>query len=91
MIIAPSCCIDVVFKSNPSFTSASGVELLLYEIYHHNLIYGKINFTVPLPPPYIREVGITKMQRLKIFSDQFLVLTGILFSKEKLLIERLIF
>ena len=23
---------------------------------HHNLIYGKINYYVPLPPPYIREV-----------------------------------
>ena len=51
-----SSCIDPIFTSNPSFISASGVELSLYEKFHHNLIYGKINFNAPLPPPYIREV-----------------------------------
>ena len=48
--------IDLIFTSNPSFLSASGVELSLYEKCHQNLIYGKINFNVPLPPPYICEV-----------------------------------
>ena len=48
-------CIGLIFTSNPSF-SASGVELSLYEKSHHNSIYGKINFNVLLPPPYIREV-----------------------------------
>ena len=47
-------CIDLVFTSNPSFISASGVELSFYEKCHHNLIHGKIKFNVPLPPPYIR-------------------------------------
>ena len=47
--------IDLILTSNPSFISTSGVELSLYEKYHHNLIYGKINFNVPLPLPYIRE------------------------------------
>ena len=51
-----SSCIDLILTSNSSFTSASGVELSLYEKCHHDLIYGKINFNVPLPPPYIREV-----------------------------------
>ena len=49
-------CIDFISTSNPSFISASGVELALYEKCHHNLTYGKTNFNVPLPPPYIREV-----------------------------------
>ena len=51
-----SSCIDLIFICNPSFISASRVELSLYEKCHHNLIYGKINFNVPLPPPYIRDV-----------------------------------
>ena len=51
-----SSCIDLIFISNPSFISASGVELSLYQKFHHKLIYGKISFNVPLPPPYIREV-----------------------------------
>ena len=46
--------VDLIFTSNPSFISASGAELSLYEKCHHNLIYGKIIFNVPLPPPYIR-------------------------------------
>ena len=53
-----SFCIDLIFISNPSFISASGLELSLYEKCHHNLIYGKINFNVSFPPPYIREVWV---------------------------------
>ena len=49
-------CIDLILTSNPRFICAYGVELSLYEKCHHNLIYGKINLNVPLPPPYIREV-----------------------------------
>ena len=51
-----SSCIDLIFTSNPSVISASGVELSLSEKCHRNLISGKINFNVPLPPPYICEV-----------------------------------
>ena len=51
-----SSCIDLILTSTPSFISVSGVELSLYEKCYHNLIYGKINFNIPLPPPYIREV-----------------------------------
>ena len=48
-----SSCIDLIFTSNPSFISAFSS---LYEKCHHNLIYGKINLNVPLPPPYMRKV-----------------------------------
>ena len=47
---------EISFTSNPSFITESAVELLLYEKYHHNLIYRKINFNVSHLPPYIREV-----------------------------------
>ena len=36
-----SSCLYLIFTSNPSFISASGVQLSLYEKCHHNLIYGK--------------------------------------------------
>ena len=49
-------CRNLVFTSTPSFISASGVELSLYEKCHRNLIFRKINFNIPFPPPYIREV-----------------------------------
>ena len=50
-----SSCIDLIFTSNPSFINASGIELSLYEKWHHNLIYGKINLNVPLLLPFSRE------------------------------------
>ena len=33
-----------------------GAEQSLYEKCHHNIIYGNLNFNVPLPPPYYREL-----------------------------------
>ena len=47
---------DLILRSNSSFISASGVAQSLYKKYHHNLIYGKISFNVPLLLSYIREV-----------------------------------
>ena len=60
-----SSCIDLIFTSNLSFISASGVELALYEKCHHNLIYRKINFNVPLPPTYISEIWDYKSAKLE--------------------------
>ena len=28
----------------------------LFEKCHHNIVYGKIDFKIPIPPPYMREV-----------------------------------
>ena len=50
-----SSCIDIIFTS-PNLISSTGVELSLFEKRHHSLIYGVIDFKVPLPPPYLREV-----------------------------------
>ena len=60
-----SSCIDLISTSNPTFISASGVELSLYKKCHHNLIYGKINFNVPLSPLYIREVWDYKNEKVE--------------------------
>ena len=60
-----SSCIDLIFTSNHSFISSSGVEVSLFEKCHHHLIYGKINFNVPLPPPYIREVWDYKKAKVE--------------------------
>ena len=58
-------CRNLVFTSSPSFISASGVELSLYEKFHHNLIFRKINFHIPFPPPYIREVWDCKNAKVE--------------------------
>ena len=36
--------------------SKYGVDLSTFEKCHHNIIFGKINIRIPLPPSYVREV-----------------------------------
>ena len=36
--------------------SNSGVDVSIFKKCHHNIIFGKINIRVPLPPVYIPEV-----------------------------------
>ena len=50
-----SSCIDLIFSSDVNLTKNYGVEQSLYETCHHNIIYGTLNFNIPLPPPYFRE------------------------------------
>ena len=51
-----SSCIDLIFTTSPNLIRETGVELSIFENCHHNLIYGIIDFKVPLLPPYLREV-----------------------------------
>ena len=51
-----SSCIDLIFTSNPSIIVDSGIEKSLFSSCHHDIIYGKINFRVPLPPPQFRTI-----------------------------------
>ena len=47
---------DLIFATSPNLIRETGVELSIFEKCHHNLTYGIIDFKVPLPPPYLREV-----------------------------------
>ena len=49
-------CIDLIFCTNQNVISKYGVDTSLFDKCHHNVIYGKINIRVPLPPVIIREV-----------------------------------
>ena len=51
-----SSCIDLIFSSNVNPTKNRGVEQSLYQTCHHNIIYGTLDFNMPLPPPYFREI-----------------------------------
>ena len=53
-------CIELIFTSNPNLINSSGVEMSLFEKCHHNIVYGKIDFKIPIPPPYMREVWVYK-------------------------------
>ena len=45
-----------IFISNPNLINSSGSEMSLFEKCHHNIMYGKIDFKILIPPPYMREV-----------------------------------
>ena len=49
-------CIDLIFCTNQSVISNHGVDVSVFDKCHHNIIYGKINIRVPLPPTYVREI-----------------------------------
>ena len=51
-----SFCIDLVFASNPNLICNSGVELSLFHKCHQSLIFGELNFMVPLPLTYKRQI-----------------------------------
>ena len=49
-----SSCIDLVFTSNTNLVTDFGLDPALYKTCHHNLVFGKINFNIPLPAPIYR-------------------------------------
>ena len=50
-----SSCINLIFSSNVNLTKICS-EQSLYETCHNNIIYGTLNFNIPLHPPYFREI-----------------------------------
>ena len=51
-----SSCNDLIFSPNMSFIRIYGIEQSIYEKCHHNITYDTLDFSVPLPPPYYREI-----------------------------------
>ena len=50
-----SSCIDLIFASNTSYLS-TGLEQSIYDKCHHDIMYGKLNFDIPLPPVYYKKI-----------------------------------
>ena len=48
--------IDLLFTTNSTLLCDVGVEQTIYWKYHHNIIYGSLHLSIPLPPPCHREV-----------------------------------
>ena len=49
-------CIDLIFCTNKSIISNHGVDVSIFDKCHHNIIFGKIDIRVPLPPVYAHEL-----------------------------------
>ena len=51
-----SSCIDLICSSNVNLTKNCSVEQSLYKTCYHSIICGTLNFNIPLPHPYFREI-----------------------------------
>ena len=51
-----SSCINLIFCNNPEIVSECGIDHLLSQTCHHNLIFAKITANVSLPLNYCRDV-----------------------------------
>ena len=49
-------CIDVIFNDQPNLLLKSGVHSSLQEQCHHQIVYGELCITNPIPPPYRRRI-----------------------------------
>ena len=48
-------CIDLICTSKKRYLT-TGIKQSIYDECDHNTIYGKVNFNIPLPPPYYRKI-----------------------------------
>ena len=48
--------IYLIFCTNTNVISKRGIDVSIFEKYHHNIIFSKIVIRVPLPPAYVREL-----------------------------------
>ena len=49
-------CIDLIITDQPNLILDSGTRPSLDSLCHHQIIYGKINFRIPPPPPFERKI-----------------------------------
>ena len=67
-------CIDLIFCTNLNVISKHSVDVSTFDKCHHDIIYGKINIGVNLPPIYVREVwdyGRTNVETSKKAKSNF--------------------
>ena len=73
----PSSCIDLIFSSNVNLTKNCVVEQSLYETCHRNIIYGTLNFDIPLTILILWKYGITKIKILDVSKNRYIILIGL--------------
>ena len=51
-----SCCIDLVFSTQPNLVVEYGVHPSLHQNCHHQIVFAKFNLQIYYPPPHPREI-----------------------------------
>ena len=62
-------CVDLIITDQPSLFVDYGIHSSLDNFCHHQIIHGKVNVSVPSPPPYKRQVwDYSKANKEKIWN-----------------------
>ena len=66
-----SSCIDLIFPSNTTYLT-TGIEQY-FDKCHHNIIYEKLHFDMPIPAPYYRKIWGYKKSKTEVIKRANLV------------------
>ena len=72
-----SCCIDLIFTSQPNLSVESGTQPSLHHNCHDQIVYAIFNLEVIYPPPYTREVWHFQDSDVELIRRSLMDLTGI--------------
>ena len=67
-----SSCIDLIFTSNANLVTDFGVGPTRYEKCRHDLIFGKINFNIHVPPPFYRDIWVYKIANVEMIQTSII-------------------
>ena len=67
-----SSCIDLIFTSNANLVTDFGVGPTRYEKCRHDLIFGKINFNIHVPPPFYRDIWVYKSANVEMIQTSII-------------------
>ena len=82
--------IGLLFSSNMNYLTTE-VEQSIYDKCHHNFIYGKLNFDIPLPPPYYRKLWDYKKANIEGIKRAVSIFDWALTFKIRILMKKLKF
>ena len=70
-------CIDLIFTDQPNLFLKFGVHPSPQEQCHHQIVYGELCITNPIPPPYRRRIWFTTELMLMLFKKVFRFSIGV--------------
>ena len=54
-------CTDLIITDQPNLFVNFGVHFSLDDHCRHQIIHGKFNISVPIPPPYLKQEGVLEL------------------------------
>ena len=77
-------CIDLIFCTIQNVISKHGLDISVFDKFHHDIIYGKINIWTCLTPIYVHKFWEYMNKNIENLRKQYLALIGIKLLKVSL-------